>query len=178
MGSLGRRTIWLNGPFGVGKSAVARAICGRWPGWRLFDPETVGSMLVANIVDRRPYDFQDLVAWRQLVPLSAAAVAAETGQDLVVVQTVTDRTYWATLSEGLQDQGLDVAHVVLDCADQVLRQRIAADSVEAGALDWRLEHIAAFDAAREWLRRDADLVIDAADLSADDIADRILSAFA
>lgn len=135
-------------------------------------------MLVANLLDRRPYDFQDLVAWRQLVPLSAAAVAEQTGQDLVIVQTVTDRTYWAMLSEGMRDQGFEVAHVVLDCADQVLRRRIAADGVEAGALGWRLDHIAAFDAAREWLTRDADLVIDTTGIDAGDVANRILSAFA
>jgi hypothetical protein len=157
---------------------VGRALVERRSDWRLFDPETVGSMLVANLLDRRPLDFQDLPAWRQLVPISAAAVSAETAQNLVVVQTVTDRAYWANLSNGLREQGLEVAHVVLDCTDRVLRQRIAADVVEAGALDWRLGHIAAFAAARDWLTRDADLVIDTSDASANDVADRILSAFA
>ena len=38
--------------------------------------------------------------------------------------------------------GLYVFHVVLDCADNVLRYRIAGDTSEPEAKHWRLDHLA------------------------------------
>jgi hypothetical protein len=61
--------IWLNGGFGVGKTTTGELICQRSRGWRTYDPELVGSMLEANLLDRSlEGDFQHLAAWRRLVP--------------------------------------------------------------------------------------------------------------
>jgi hypothetical protein len=62
----------------VGKSTVAAMLVDRLPGWRLFDPEIVGSMLKAHLVDHPVIDFQDWPAWRKLVAPIAAAVARQT----------------------------------------------------------------------------------------------------
>jgi hypothetical protein len=43
--------IWLNGTFGAGKTATAAKLLPLAPGARLFDPETVGYMLRANLAD-------------------------------------------------------------------------------------------------------------------------------
>jgi hypothetical protein len=50
--------IWLNGTFGVGKTTTAAALNGQLPGWRLFDPETVGLMLRGALADHPVSDFQ------------------------------------------------------------------------------------------------------------------------
>ena len=53
--------IWLNGPFGIGKSTTAQALLRRLPQAVLFDPEPFGAALrstVANI--ETAADFQDL----------------------------------------------------------------------------------------------------------------------
>ena len=57
--------IWLNGPFGVGKTAVARALLEEKPDWALLDPEVRGAESVRQWpgVD----DFQDLPEWRKAV---------------------------------------------------------------------------------------------------------------
>lgn len=46
-----RMILWLNGPFGVGKTTTANAIRQQEPIWRLFDPEGVGYMLRASLGD-------------------------------------------------------------------------------------------------------------------------------
>ena len=38
----GRMIVWLNGPFGVGKTSVARALLEAKPDWSLLDPEVPG----------------------------------------------------------------------------------------------------------------------------------------
>lgn len=59
--------VWLNGPFGVGKTTTAELVTER-SGWRLFDPEHVGYLLAGNLQDLGHDDFQDLVEdyWREL----------------------------------------------------------------------------------------------------------------
>ena len=168
--------LWLNGPFGVGKTATARSIAEERPAWRLFDPETVGYLLVANLRDREIADFQDLAAWRSLVPQVTAELAALTAADLIVVQSVLSEPYWTELRAGMATAGLDVFHVLLDCDEAALRDRIRADEVERDAEQWRLDHIAAYDAARPWLLDAADLVIDTSSVERTHVAATVLAA--
>jgi hypothetical protein len=50
-----------------------------------------------------------------------------------------------------------VFHVVLDAEEPALRSRIEASDE---ARQWRLEHLAQYQAVRAWMLRAADLVID------------------
>jgi hypothetical protein len=70
--------VWLNGPFGVGKTTTARALLGAEPRWALFDAEHVGFMLRHVLAKRRPApDFQGWASWRRVVVASLAAVHDE-----------------------------------------------------------------------------------------------------
>ena len=66
-----------------------------------------------------------------------------------------------------------VFHVLLDASDDVLRRRIEASPE---ARQWRLDHLAEYRQARGWLRREADLVLDTAALTAAQAAREIASA--
>jgi hypothetical protein len=55
-----RVIIWLNGPFGVGKTATALELANTMFNARLFDAETVGYLLMATLRDQEFSDFQDL----------------------------------------------------------------------------------------------------------------------
>jgi adenylylsulfate kinase-like enzyme len=60
--------LWLNGPFGIGKSSTAQALMQRLPSAVLFDPEPFGTALrhtIANV--ETAADFQDLRGWPALV---------------------------------------------------------------------------------------------------------------
>jgi broad-specificity NMP kinase len=168
--------LWLNGTFGVGKTTTARAIQQAEPGWRLFDPETVGYMLTANLRDQEIHDFQDLAAWRSFVPQVAARLVQHTGADLIATQTVLTEPYWIELTGGATAVGLEVFHVLLDCDETALRERIRADEVERGAEGWRIEHLTVYAQARPWLVRAADAVIDTSTISPETVAARVLSA--
>lgn len=110
------------------------------------------------------------MAWRHLVPIVARHVEQASGQSLVAVQTVLDMGYWRELREGLAVEGLAVMHVVLDADTETLVRRIHEDEHERGAVQWRLDHVDAYVAARKWMLGDADLVIDVSEMSADDAA--------
>ena len=165
--------LWINGAFGVGKTTTARIVREREPSWRLFDPESVGYLLRANLADLDVYDFQDLPAWRALVPLVASEIASCTGDNLLAVQTVLVEEYWLDLQHRFDAQGLEVRHVLLDADVAALRSRIAAD---ACATQWRLDHVARYESARSWMRARADLVVDTTGLTSADAADQICAA--
>jgi hypothetical protein len=127
-------------------------------------------MLMANLSGVDVYDFQDLSAWRVLVPLVASEVASLTGDNLIVVQTVLVENYWLELRRRMGAEALQVRHVLLDADTAALRARILADDT---ARQWRLDHIAAFESARSWMRAGADLVIDTTGLTPAEAAERI-----
>lgn len=166
--------IWINGPFGVGKTATARLVCDQ-TGWRCFDPEHVGSMVAAHFGDVDVEDFQDLPSWRALVPTVAAEFRRRTQVDLVAVQTVLVEDYWTELDAGFAEHGVDVRLVLLDCDVDELRRRIETDEVEAGAKNWRLGHVARFDQNREWLVAAADTVIDTTALNPQEAAQAVIT---
>lgn len=168
--------VWLNGPFGVGKTTTSRLLQER-AGWPVFDPEHVGYLVGGHFRDIDHDDFQDLPPWRALVPKVADELLRHRGTDLLLaVQTVVREDYWSELAGGFAALGHTMFHVVLDCDATVLRDRIRADEVERDALRWRLDHVERFGEARAWLRSSADLVIDTSATPADDVAEAIVEA--
>jgi hypothetical protein len=141
----------------------------------LFDPEVVGYMLKSQLGDQPFTDFQHWPAWRQLVGPVAAAIVEQTAQSLVMVQTVTNQSYWHELSTGMASYDLDIFHIVLDCQSDELRRRIDTDELESGAREWRLDHVGDFGDARAWLASQANAVIDTTYLTPEEVADRVLA---
>ncbi len=165
--------VWLNGTFGAGKTTTAAELVTLIPDSRLFDPETVGYMLRANLADRWPGDFQHWPPWRSLVAATAAELTAYTGQHLIAPQTVLRKPYLEEISTSLRSAGTEVFHVLLDVQEPVLRSRIEASQE---AVEWRLGHVAEYQAARPWLLDTADLVLDTSYLRPADAAQRIAHA--
>jgi cytidylate kinase len=63
--------VMVNGPFGVGKTTVAQALCAATPNAMLYDPEIVGTALryvTAGVVSQAEQtdDFQDIALWPSL----------------------------------------------------------------------------------------------------------------
>jgi predicted kinase len=165
--------VWLNGTFGAGKTTTAAELVRLVPDSRLFDPETVGYMLRDNLADQWPGDFQHWPPWRSLVAATMAELTAYTGQHLIAPQTVMSEQYLEEITTALDAAGLDVFHVLLDVREPVLRGRIEASQE---AVEWRLEHVAEYQASRPWLLEAADLVVDTTELAPADTAARIAGA--
>jgi adenylylsulfate kinase-like enzyme len=168
--------IWLNGTFGAGKTTTALALAGMMPNARVFDAETVGYLLMATLQDHEFSDFQDLPPWRALVPVVTSEIARFTGQHLLVTQSVLNETYWTELQQGLNEHALDVFHIVLHADPETLAQRITADQQDPRARQWRLDHIAGYLAAQNWMEAAADLMIDTTALPVLEVASSIVQA--
>jgi len=168
--------IWLNGAFGAGKTTTAAELAGTMPSARLFDPEMVGYLLMEYLKDHDFYDFQELPAWRTLVPAVTNEIARFTGQHLIATQAVLNESYWTELQQGFKQHSLEVFHVVLDVDTEVLARRIKGDELEQTARQWRLDHIRDYAAARPWMVASADLVVDSTSMPVADVARSVLRA--
>ncbi|MGK5444573.1 AAA family ATPase [Micromonospora sp. URMC 105] len=131
--------VWLNGAFGAGKTTVAAELCRRLPGARRFDPEWIGGLL-RRIRPVPTGDYQDLAAWRRWT-VRVGGLAARGGQPVVVPMTLLRPDYRAEILDGLRGRRVPVRHVVLRVPADVLRARIDADQIEAGAQGWRHRHV-------------------------------------
>jgi broad-specificity NMP kinase len=121
--------LWLNGPFGVGKTTVATLLTDR----RLVDPERIGFVMRRTFWRGR--DYQDVPLWRKLT-VRQVRRASRRGP-IVVPMTIVNRT---VLDEVIGK--IDGVRVVALLAprDEIVR-RIAGDTRDPAAHDWRVEQI-------------------------------------
>ncbi|MFJ2633444.1 ATP-binding protein [Streptomyces sp. NPDC087422] len=125
--------VWLNGTFGVGKTTTSRLLTELLPDARIFDSETVGSMLRPVLASVPVADFQDHPPWRALVVKTAAQILGYVGGTLVVPQSVLVRAYWTELRDGLAKSRIPLRHFVLHADPLTLAARI--DTPRAPASD-------------------------------------------
>lgn len=115
--------IWLNGAFGVGKTAVAGELAALLPEARIVDPEQIGYVMRRTLW--RGVDYQDIRLWRQLTAARVRGVGRR--HTAIVPMTMTDRSILLEVSAG--------ARVFLLTADRgTLAARIRGSSEAEG---WR-----------------------------------------
>ena len=129
--------VWLNGPFGVGKTTAATALRAHLPGAREFDPERYGWLLHRALGPFRPADYQQLRLWRH-GSVRGAVRRARHDHTLIVPMTVLDPDHLDELLVGIRRRGPQVLHVTLHAEPSSLQDRIKADRDDPGAHDWRL----------------------------------------
>lgn len=129
--------IWINGPFGIGKTTTARAVRDearrRGLEARIYDPEIPGFLLQRAIPHRlRPADFREQASW-QWATRAAVRLGSLRGL-LIVPQTIDD----PELLRALTSDRLDRV-VQLVAPRSVVEARIRERGI---ALDWCLDHLA------------------------------------
>jgi hypothetical protein len=105
--------IWINGPFGGGKTATAFDLQRRLAGSVVCDPEHLGFGLHRMLPPRLRTDFQDLPVWRAGVHDVLDLAAREHKGPIIVPMTVTNPQYLAETVGRLREDGHDVRHFSL-----------------------------------------------------------------
>jgi hypothetical protein len=151
--------VWINGPYGGGKTATARLLVNLLPNAAVFDSEEVGFMLRHVLAPRRPVkDFQDWRPWRELVVASLVAVGEYLESDLIVPQTVLREDYWSEISAGLAAADVELRVFTVHSEADELERRIRSDREEPAAREWRLNRRQDYFAAASWLGAEAAIV--------------------
>ncbi|MEU4746935.1 AAA family ATPase [Actinosynnema sp. NPDC023658] len=116
--------LWINGPFGGGKTQTAHEIRRRLPGSFVSDPEHVGFALRRMTPPALRTDFQHLAAWRLgVVEVLDRALRGHPGV-VVVPMTVVEPAYFREVVGGLRDRGHDVRHFALLADRETVARRL------------------------------------------------------
>lgn len=116
--------LWINGPFGGGKSQTARELHGRLPGSVICDPELLGYGLHRMLPARLRDDFQDFPAWRQGVYEVLDLVLTSADGPVIVPMTLIEPAYFAEIIGRLTAAGHDVRHFALLADARVVERRL------------------------------------------------------
>lgn len=126
--------IWINGPFGVGKTQTAYELARR-TGSIVCDPEEVGFGLHRMTPPAMRGDFQDLPAWRQGVVDVLHEVLQRTDRPVVAPMTVVNPQYFDETVGRLRELGHPVHHVALlarrETVERRLRERVIGHTLAA-----------------------------------------------
>ena len=147
--------IWINGPFGVGKTTTVAQLRGLLPDALVFDTESIGYAIHPTLATEYPVgDFQDWPVWREGVVAVLASLHRFTGRPVIVPQTVIVEDYWIEVAGGLHAAGITLAAFTLHASADEHERRIAGDTAEpASTAQWRRERAADFRKALGWLRQ-------------------------
>ena len=121
--------LWINGPFGGGKSSTARELHRRLPGSVISDPEQLGFGLQRMLPAGLRRDFQDFAAWRQGVHEVLDLILRSADGPVIVPMTVVEPLYFADVIGRLASDGHDVRHFALLAEARVIERRLRERAV-------------------------------------------------
>ncbi|QKW17842.1 AAA family ATPase [Kitasatospora sp. NA04385] len=177
--------VWINGPFGGGKTTLATTLRNELPGAVVTDPEEIGFVL-RQVFPGKYADFQDNPAWRPLVAQLVIHCHRENGgRPVLVPMTLLRRSYAAEIHDAVRTTGVPLRHLLLHARPDTVAARIDTDPEYPGD-EARSAKVRAFrrgrlprytEAFADWLAADAE-VIDTTGLAPRQVADRALELLA
>ncbi|WP_030677274.1 AAA family ATPase [Streptomyces rimosus] len=116
--------LWINGPFGGGKTQTAHEIQRRLPGSVVCDPERVGFGLHRMTPPALRGDFQDFPAWRQGVYEVLDLVLTKHPGTVIAPMTLVEPAYFRETVGRLRERGHDVRHFALLAERRTVLRRL------------------------------------------------------
>ncbi|MGW2661038.1 AAA family ATPase [Nocardia tengchongensis] len=116
--------LWINGPFGGGKTQTAHELQRRLPGSVICDPEQVGYGLHRMLPASMRGDFQDHASWRQGVFEILDLVLTEHDGTVIVPMTIVEPQYFAETVGRLREKGHEVRHFALLAERETILNRL------------------------------------------------------
>jgi hypothetical protein len=105
--------LWINGPFGGGKTQTAHEIQRRLPGSIICDPEEAGFGLHRMTPSYLRHDFQEYPSWRQAVFEVLDRVLDQHAGVVIAPMTIVEPKYYEETVGRLRARDHDVRHFAL-----------------------------------------------------------------
>jgi adenylate kinase family enzyme len=116
--------IWINGPFGSGKTTLAKKLEKDIPNSMIFDPEQVGVIINRQIPESKGKDFQDFKMWRDLVPQFIIGFKSEFDKTIIIPMTLVNQDYLKEIFSKLKEIKTEFHHFYLNIELDILKKRL------------------------------------------------------
>ena len=116
--------VWINGPFGGGKTQTAHELARRLPGSVICDPEQVGFGLHRMLPRALRADFQDLQAWRDGVYEVLDLTLSGHAGPVIAPMSLVEPDYFDQIVGRLRERGHDVRHFALLAERETVLRRL------------------------------------------------------
>jgi hypothetical protein len=130
----------LNGPFGVGKSTVAKVLRREIAGSRLYDPEWVGMILMRlprwMLKGAGIDDFQYIALWRRFTVWGIRLFQFFASGPVIVPMTFSRRDYFDEVVSGVRHFDGDIRIFCLKANDMTLKGRLADRGDSPQGAEW------------------------------------------
>lgn len=173
--------VWINGPFGAGKTTLAKELTTRLTETLIFDPEELRFIVQADFLTPPGGDFQDLPLWRDLTVATLREIRRHYSQTIIVPMTLVHPDYLAEILGRAAEIDNRFLHVFLTLDEEILRQRIVNQKMhpdpgrDAQIREWRLAQVERCLAATHALPQ-GPLLLDSSAHTPVDLADKVLNA--
>lgn len=118
--------VWINGPYGVGKSTLAEKLHELDGGSFIFDAESVGNAVRDNLPPElfNGWIFENYPMWHKVCSELLADIAERFHGSIYVPMTLVERDSFGKIAQPLLDAGIDVKHILLTSRYDVIHDRI------------------------------------------------------
>ncbi len=165
--------VWLNGPYGVGKSTLAEKLRERVPDSFVFDAEEVGNAVRENMPPERfnGYIFEGYPLWFRFCAELLRDILDGRETTVFVPMTLVYKDSFEKIAQPLAAHGIEARHILLTSTRDVVRGRILARGEDADCwcaqnIDLCLENQAEFENV---------LRVESVGRTVDELADEVLA---
>ncbi|HFI0466195.1 TPA: AAA family ATPase [Streptococcus suis] len=117
--------IWLNGPFGVGKTTLANILHKQIENSYLYDPELLGDFLQSQLPQAVCLkDFQDYSVWRQSTYQIVFDLATKTDKIIIVPMTIYKKEYYQEIIQQLIKDKIPLEQYILLADKTTILERL------------------------------------------------------
>ncbi|WP_406507390.1 AAA family ATPase [Streptomyces sp. NBC_00212] len=125
--------LWINGPYGGGKTQTAYELRRRLPGSVVCDPEHIGFGLHRALPPELRTDFQDLRAWREGVHEVLDLALREVKGPVIAPMTLVEPRYFEEIIGRLRAEGgHEVRHFALLAERRLVLRRLSERGLGRG----------------------------------------------
>lgn len=134
------KMIWINGTFGVGKTATAYELHRRIKDSFVFDPEEAGFYISNNMPKHLgKSDFQDHKMWRTFNHDMLKYILSSYKGVVIVPMTIVNETYMDEILKTLPIAEESIYHYTLMASEKTIRKRLKIrGEIKSG---WAIDHI-------------------------------------